>query len=296
MNRIFSNKKAIAVMVLPGIAFLLFAIVIPVFYSVYLGMTDWQGVGAYHFVGLKNYRNVLFHDRVFWFSLRNAILLALFTIVLQHPLALLFAYMISKVGGKREKFFRAVFFVPCIISVVVVARLWLSILNPSYGLLNRILEALHLGFLTQNWLGNPAIAIFVLIFVMMWQGFGWATLIYYAGVKGLPSEVFEAARVDGAKGFHLLRFVTLPLLKPVIVVGVTLALINCLKQMEVVFLTTNGGPGSATQFVANYLYLQAFTASRYGYANAISFIFVVVCIVSTVALNKLLKKDSVENQ
>jgi raffinose/stachyose/melibiose transport system permease protein len=129
----------------------------------------------------------------------------------------------------------------------------------------------------------------------MWQGIGWATLIYYAGVKGLSGEIMEAAKVDGASGFNLLVNITLPLLKPVITVNLTLALISCLKQMEIVFLTTGGGPGTVTQFIANYLYQQAFNASRYGYANAISVIFVVVCIISTLLLNKILKKDSDEN-
>lgn len=282
-------------MVFPGMAFLMFAIVIPVVYSIFLGATDWSGIGAYNFVGIKNYINVLFHDAVFWKSLWNAVLLALCSMLLQHPLALLFAYMISKVGGRREKLFRTIFFLPCIISTVVIARMWLSIFNPSYGLLNQILIKIHLGFLAQNWLGNPAIAIFALIFVLMWQGFGWATLIYYAGVKGLPGEVMEAAKVDGAEGVHLLVHITLPLLKPVLVVNITLALINSLKQMETVFLTTNGGPGNATQFVANYLYKEAFAASKYGYANAISVIFVLVCVLSTVLLNKILRKDSAEN-
>lgn len=295
MKGILTNKKAIFLMVFPGMAFLAFAIVIPVLYSIFLGMTDWSGIGSYNFVGVKNYVNVLFHDSVFWKSLWNAILLALFTMLLQHPLALLFAYLISKVGGKREKLFRTIFFLPCIISTVVIARMWLSVFNPSYGLLNQILNKLHLGFLAQNWLGNPAIAIFALIFVIMWQGFGWATLIYYAGIKGLPGEVMEAAKVDGAHGVYLLTHISLPLLKPVIIVNVTLALISSLKQMETVFLTTDGGPGNATQFVANYLYKEAFAASKYGYANAISVIFVIVCIISTVALNKIMKKDSMES-
>lgn len=295
MHRVLSNKKAIFLMVFPGMAFLMFAIVIPVIYSVYLAMTNWTGVGSYKMVGMQNFNEVLFHDPIFWLSLRNAGLLALFTIIFQHPLALLFAYMIAKVGGKREKFFRSIFFIPCIISVVVIARMWLCMMNPTYGLINQILTNLHLGFLCQNWLGNTAIAIFSLIFICMWQGFGWAVLIYYAGIKGLPVEIMEAAKVDGASKWKLLIHITLPLLKPVITVCVTLALISCLKQMEMVFLTTNGGPGTVTQFVANYLYMEAFTASRYGYANAISVIFVIVCIVATVVLNKALKKDSKGN-
>jgi raffinose/stachyose/melibiose transport system permease protein len=295
MHRVLSNKKAIFLMVFPGIAFMVFALVFPVFYSIVLGMTNWAGYGALHFIGMKNYTDVLFHDPVFWMSLRNALLLALFTMLLQHPIALLFAYMIAKVGGKKEKLFRAIFFVPCVLSVVVIAKMWVNILNPTFGLLAQILTNLHLGFLSQDWLGDPRLAIFALIFIIMWQGIGWATLIYYSGVKGLSAEIMEAAKVDGASGFKLLTNITLPLLKPVITVNLTLALISCLKQMEIVYLTTEGGPGTSTQFIANYLYQQAFDASRYGYANAISVIFVAVCIISTILLNKTLKKDSDEN-
>lgn len=295
MHRVLSNWKSIFLMVFPGMAFLAFALIFPIFFAFFLGMTDWSGIGSYHFVGLTNYFDVLFHDSIFWLSLRNALLLALCTIVLQHPIALLFAFLISKIGGKREKFFRTIFFVPCVISVVVTSRMWVQILNPSYGLLNQIFKKMGLTFLSQvDWLGNPSLSIFSLIFIIMWQGIGWSTLIYYAGVKGLSTEVMEAAKVDGASGSTLLFNITLPLLRPVIIVNVTLALISCLKQMETVFLTTNGGPGDSTQFIANYLYKEAFTASRYGYANAISVIFVLICIIATVLLNKILKKDSYE--
>lgn len=296
MHRVLSNRKAIFFMVFPGMAFLVFALVIPVFFSLFLGLTDWSGIGAYKFIGFKNYSDVLFHDPVFLTSLLNALLLALFTIVLQHPIALLFAYLIAKVGGKKEKLFRAIFFVPCVISTVVTSKMWVQMLNPTYGLLNTVFKHLGLTSLSQvDWLGNPSISIYSLIFIIMWQGIGWATLIYYAGVKGLPLEIMEAAKVDGASGFKLLWNITLPLLRPVIAVNVTLALITCLKQMETVFLTTNGGPGDVTQFVANYLYKEAFSASRYGYANAISVIFVAVCILATVLLNKFLKKPTYEN-
>lgn len=295
MHRVLSNRKAIFFMIFPGMAFLTFALIIPVFFSLYLGMTDWSGIGSYNFIGFKNYTDVIL-DPVFRASLLNALLLALCTIVLQHPIALLFAYLISKVGGRKEKFFRTIFFVPCVISIVVTSKMWVQILNPTYGLLNTVFKDLGLNSLSQvDWLGNPSISIYSLIFIIMWQGIGWATLIYYAGVKGLPVEIMEAAKVDGANGPTLLWHITLPLLRPVIAVNVTLALITCLKQMETVFLTTNGGPGDVTQFVANYLYKEAFSASRYGYANAISVIFVAVCIIATIVLNKLVRKPTYEN-
>ena len=282
-------------MVFPGMAIFCFAVVVPLFISIFLGTTNWLGIGPYKFVGLQNYINVLFHDPIFITALVNALLLALFTICLQHPIALLFAYLISKIGGRREKLFRTIFFIPCIISTIVIAKMWVSVLNPTYGLLNHFLKMIGLGFLQQNWLGNPKIAIFSIIFVIMWQGIGWAILIYYAGIKGLPKEIMEAAKVDGASSSKLFFHITLPLLRPVIVVNLTVALISSFKQMEMVYLTTQGGPGNVTQFLANYLYQEAFKASKYGYANAISVVFVIICVIATLILNKVLRREPIEN-
>ena len=295
MQRVLSSRKAIFLMVFPGMAFFCFALVTPLIISIFLGLTDWSGIGPYHFVGFKNYITVLLHDPIFRTSLINALLLALFTMVLQHPVALFFAYLISKSGGKREKVFRTIFFIPCVISIVVTAKMWVSVLNPTYGLINRFLKLVGLGFLQQNWLGNPSFAIYSIIFVIMWQGIGWAILIYYAGIKGLSKDVMEAAKVDGASGPRLLFSITLPQLRPVITVNLTVALISSFKQMETIYLTTKGGPGSATQFLANYLYQEAFNAAKYGYANAISVLFIIICVVTTVILNKLLRREPIEN-
>ena len=295
MHRVLSDKKAIFWMVFPGLAVFCFAVFIPLFYSIFLGMTDWKGYGAIHVIGLQNFSDILIHDPIFGFSLKNALLLAILTMLLQHPLALLFAYLIARVGGKREKLFRTLFFVPCVISTVVTSRMWVAFLNPTYGLVNTFLKNIGLGFLQTDWLSNQKTAIYALIFIIMWQGFGWALLIYYSGIKGLPKDVMEAAKVDGANGIRLLWHITLPLLRPVIVVNLTVALISSFKQMETIFLTTNGGPGNITQFIANYLYAEAFSAQRYGYANAISVLFVIICVVATVILNKLLKRDPIEN-
>jgi raffinose/stachyose/melibiose transport system permease protein len=128
----------------------------------------------------------------------------------------------------------------------------------------------------------------------MWQGFGWGMLIYYAGLKGIPEEMYEAAEIDGADGIKLYTRITLPLIQPVIRVNVTLAVISALKQMETIYLTTNGGPGNSSQFLANYLYIKAFTSYQYGYGNAISVLFVVVCLLVTFILNKLLKQEIIE--
>ena len=286
MDRMKRNKLVIFLLVSPGLIFFFAAVLFPIFKSVYYGMTDWKGIGAFNFVGLDNFIKVLTDDKVFRESLLHAGTLAILTVVIQHPVAMFFAIIIDRIGGRRETFFRAVFFIPCVISIVVIAQMWVGIYNADYGLLNTALEFLHLDALKQDWLGNFHIALYSVVFVIMWVGFGYAFLIYYSGVKGVPEELYEAGLIDGASGWQRFRYITLPLLKPVIWVNITLAIVSSLKQMEPIYLMTNGGPGSTTQFVANYLYVQAFNAKKYGYANAISVVFVIVCLIVTVLLQR----------
>jgi raffinose/stachyose/melibiose transport system permease protein len=130
----------------------------------------------------------------------------------------------------------------------------------------------------------------------MYQGLGWCLLYYYAGVKGISEELYEAARIDGCGFVRLHLRITVPLLKPVIRVNLTLAVISALKQMETVFLTTHGGPGNSTQFLANYLYKRAFDNYEYGYGNAIAAIFVVICIAATLLMRYVLPTEEAEER
>lgn len=291
MHKILSNKLSIFLLVFPGVLLFLFAVFAPIFLSVYYGMTDYSGMGAFNFVGLKNFKNILTNDPAFWKSVWNAVLLGLGFIFIQHPFCITFAILLDRMGNSLEKVFRTLFFVPCIISTVITTKMWVNILDPNVGLLNKLLDATGLGFLKQEWLGNTKTALLSLLFILIWQGFGWGMLIYYSGLKGISEELYEAARIDGAQGLKVYTSITLPLLKPVIRVNVTLAMIAALKQMETVYIATNGGPGNSTQFLANYLYIRAFSRFEYGYANAISVIFVAICLLSTYLSNKILKTD-----
>lgn len=265
-------------------------ILLPIAMSVYYGTTDWSGIGSFNFVGLENFKNIIFHDDVFRKSLLNALYLTVATILIQHPLAILLAILITHCG-RWEKVLRTILFIPAIISVVVTAKLWASVYNPQYGLLNNMLETVGLSFLKQDWLGDPRFAIWSVILVVMWQGFGYAFLLYYAGLKGVPEELYEAAKIDGANYFQLYGRIVIPLLAPMMRVAIVIAVITCLKQMEVVFLMTNGGPGSSTQLLGNYLYQTAFSKGLYGYGNAISVVFVIIVLIITVILNKILTRD-----
>ncbi len=290
MHKLMSNRITIFWLVAPGFLLFLFMVCFPIIMSGYYGTTNWTGIGAYEFVGFDNYTKILFHDGVFWRSLLNALLLLAATLLIQHPLALLFAIFVTH-AGKFEKWFRAIFFIPAVISIVVTSKMWVSVFHPNFGMLNKLLEGVGLGTWKQDWLGDPQIAIWCVIVVVMWQGFGYALLLYYAGLQGIPKDLFEAAELDGAGRVNLYTRVIIPLLSPMVRVAVVIAVTACLKQMETVFLMTNGGPANTTQFIGNYLYKTAFSSSLYGYGNAISVVFVIICLIITLAMNKAFKKD-----
>lgn len=290
MKKLYSNKLVIFSLVLPGIIVFLFAILAPICLSVYYGFTDYSGMGSYSFIGIENYRQ-LAQDDAFWTSLKNSLLLAIGFICIQHPLALIVAAVLDKLGGKAEGFFRCVYFIPNVISVAVIAYLWKFIYNPDFGLLNNIIKVFG-GKGDINWFSNET-AIWAVLLVLIWHGFGWGMLIYYTGIKNIDPVLYEAAAIDGATQRQTFLKITLPLMKPVIQVNVTMAVISALKQMETVYLLTNGGPGNSTQFTANYLYQQAFKAFKYGYGNAIGVIFIVICLLATVFLNKVFEERDV---
>ncbi len=282
MNKMYSNKWVILSLILPGILLFLFAVFAPICVSIFYGFTDFSGLGDYNFTWFENYKNLM-QDKAFHTALRNSLFLAMGFIVIQHPVAMIIAAVLDKVGGRAESFFRCVYFIPNVISVAVIAYLWKFIFNPDFGLLNNIISALG-GPGDINWLSREN-AIWSVLVVLIWHGFGWGMLIYYAGIKDIDPVIYEAASIDGASRVTTFLRITVPLMKPVIQVNVTMAVISALKQMETVFLLTNGGPGNSTQFAANYLYQQAFDSYKYGYGNAIGVVFIVICLVATVFLN-----------
>jgi raffinose/stachyose/melibiose transport system permease protein len=289
LKGLFANRGVIAALVLPGLAVLVFALVVPIGFSAWYSLTDWAGFGAYRQVGLENYRLILTADPVFWRSLLNALILMLVTIFIQNPIAFALAALLAHLPGRFSRFLRTVYFVPAVLSLVVVTKLWVNIFNPTYGLLNKLLAALGLKALAVSWLTNPHTALGAVIWIMIWQGFGWALLFYYTGLMTVPQEIEEAARVDGAGWLQTYTRVIIPFMFPVISAVLVIDVISSLKQMEMVFLSTEGGPGSLTQFVSVYLYQKAFSASQYGYGNALSVLFVAVSVGLTLLVQRLLR-------
>jgi raffinose/stachyose/melibiose transport system permease protein len=285
------SRATIACLMLPGLAVLAFSLVVPLGFSVYFSFTDSAGFGEYQNVGLDNYRTLLTDDPAFLLSLRNALLLIVVTIFVQNPIAFVLAALLSRLSARMSRVLRTIYFVPAVLSLVIVAKLWVDVFNPTYGVLDKLLRAVGLDALALSWLSNPDTALPAVIWIIVWQGFGWALLFYYAGLMTVPREIEEAARIDGAGWVALYRRVIIPYLFPVISAVVVIDVISSMKQMELILLTTAGGPGQLTQFLGLYLYQKAFVAGEYGYGNAVSVVFVVIAVGLTLIVQRVLRAD-----
>jgi raffinose/stachyose/melibiose transport system permease protein len=285
----FQHRGVVASLVVPGIAVMIFAMLVPLGFSLYYSFTNWAGFGAYRRVGFENYVEILLHDGVFWRALFNTLLLMVVTIVVQNPIAFALAAILAHVSKKLSRFLRTIYFVPAVLSLVIVAKMWVNILNPTYGILNKLLRAVGLEALAFSWLSDPRTAIWAVIWIIVWQGFGWALLFYYAGLMTVPKEMEEAARVDGASWFQTYWHIVIPYLRPAIAAVIVIDVISSMKQMELIFLSTNGGPGMLTQFVSVYLYQKAFASGEYGYGNALSVLFVLLSVGLTLLVMRVLR-------
>ena len=286
----FSNKKTIAALIIPGLVIMLFAIAIPLVISLALSLTKWTGFGPMEFIGFNNYVR-LASDLLFWRSLLNVFLLIIVTVGIQNVFAFFISSLLKKLSERTSQILRTIFFIPATLSLVVVTRLWVNIFHPTYGMLNKIIQVFGGADFQIAWLGNPNTAIWAVIWIMIWQGFGWALLFLYGGLMTVPKEMEEAALVDGANKLQLQRYIVLPSMMPVIQSVVIIGVISSFKQMEMVFLSTEGGPGGTTQFLANYLYLRAFKFGEYGYGNAISVLVVVLAVFVTFLIKRVFKKS-----
>ena len=287
MNKILGNKTAIAAFVAPSL--ILFGGII--FYSIIMSfrysLLDWNGFGEGIFVGFSNYAK-MFQDKVFLRSAVNSLLLGFVTLVTQLPLALLLALLLTS-GIKGEGFYRTVFFIPMTLSSVVIGQLWLKIYNPNYGVLNTLLGVLGLESLQRNWLGDVNTALFSAFVPIIWQNVGYHMLLLYTSINSISKDILEAAKLDGASGVKAARYITIPLVKPMIRTFAIFVVIGSLKAFDMIYVLTNGGPVHMTEVPSSLMFSSIFNLNKYGYGSAISIFIVVECIVMAVILQKVFR-------
>jgi len=290
MDKILNNKKAIFIFVFPAMLLFVIAVILPIIISTYYSFLDWDGIGKASFVGIKNYMTLFVNNTDgFVKSVQNSFILAILSVVIQLPLALILALILAR-GIKGEGFFRTVYFIPVIISTVVIGQLFMKIYNPDYGLLNIILKNIGLGKYAHAWLADTKTALFATFIPIIWQYVGYHMLLMYAAIKSVSEEIYEAAKIDGASWFTMASQITIPLIKPILQVCTVFAVIGSFKSFDLIYVLTNGGPLHASEVPSTLMYSTIFNKYMYGYGSAMSTFIIVECLVFTLIIYKLFKE------
>lgn len=268
-------------------AFVIFGayLIYPALYAFVMSFFDWGAAVETVFVGFKNFTH-MFSDKMFWTSIGNT-LIYICAVPFKVVLALVLAALLNqKIRG--EGFFRGALFFPYVLSEVIVGVIWKAMFNPTYGFINTFLSWFSIP--GQNWLAMPDRAMLVIILVSTWKGLGANLIIYIAGIKGISTDFYEAASIDGASELQKFWYITLPCLRPTTVFVVTMAIIGSFNMFDIVYVMTQGGPGSATTTFVQYIYQVAFSRFQFGYASALAFVFFVVLFVLTILQRKVLSQ------
>ncbi|HHX17461.1 MAG TPA: sugar ABC transporter permease [Clostridium sp.] len=290
MDSVRKNKLAIFLFMFPAAVLFITVIIIPIFMSVYYSFLDY-GIAKSSFIGLGNYKE-LFTNATLKFpkSIINALILAVLSVFIQLPISLGLALLLAK-GIKGERFFLGVFFLPVLLSTVVVGQLWKKIYFPTYGILNVLLNSMGLENLTKNWLGDPKVVLIAVFIPLLWQYVGYHMLLMYAGIKSISPDLREAAQIDGATEGQVSRYIIIPMLKPIIRVCLIFAVTGSLKAFDLIYVLTGGGPLRASQVPATLMVEQAFSSYRFGFGSSIAVSIIFLCFFFALLIKASIKTE-----
>lgn len=278
--------------VLPAVTIFAVFYIYPFFKVFQLGLCSWDGIQrfsfAQNFVGLTNFKEIM-QDRIWWQAFLNAGYITLIALIFQNCLALMLALGCDR-DIRAKNFYRVVFYLPPVLSEVVVGLVWRWIYDGNYGLLNHWLSNMGLTNLVRDWLSDPRTALTAVAVIHCWKGFGWGFIILLAGLQTIPRELYEAARVDGAGSFNQFRYVTIPLMIPVFVLVSILTILGTMQVFVLILSMTGGGPGYHTEVPVTRILASMVGSSRFGYACAQGIIFGAILLIISFVQIRLSKK------
>ena len=291
MNKLRSNKLALLFFIFPAAVLFIGIIIIPIFMSLIYSFQNWDGITQSKFVGVNNYIE-LFTSRSAGFmkTVGNAMLLAILSTFIQLPISLFFALTLSR-GIKGERFFVTVFFVPVLISTVVIGQLWLKVYNPEYGIINTFLRTIGQSDLCKTWLGDQSTALMSVFIPTLWQYVGYHMLLLYAGVKNVSPDIIEAAKIDGATYWQTCTKIIVPIIKPVIKICVIFAVTGSLKAFDMIYVLTNGGPAHASEVPSTLMVSMIFRRNRFGFGSTIAVMIIFLCFFFAIIIKKCFKTE-----
>ncbi len=265
---------------LPAMVLFAFVVLVPAVRGVTYAFTNWDGLSPdFSFVGLRNFADML-DDADAMGAVGHTLLIAVAITIIQNGLGLLLALGVNS-AIKSRNVLRVFLFAPAVVTPIVTAYLWRNLLGPD-GAVNSLLDAVGLTSWQQDWLGDPKLALWSVVAVIVWQFSGYSMVIFLAGLQSIPREIHEAADLDGAGPVRRFWSVTRPLLAPAFTINLMLSIIGGIKLFDQVFALTGGGPGHATDTLSTLIYKDAFTLGEFGYSIALAVVLtIVVAVVST---------------
>lgn len=275
---VWNRRKWIILFSILPLAIYTIIVIIPLFSSFYYSFTDWNGFNKnFSWVGFDNFAKV-FRDKSFINAIENTVIWMAAAVILPVGGGLSLALLLHE-GVWGAKFFKSLFYMPICLSLAVIGQVWIWIYQPDWGLINILLRTFHLEHLTIAWLANTKTALAAVIIAWSWQQIGLAMVIFLAGLTSIPSELIEAAEIDGASYLKSLRYIVIPLLSPATVVVIALSIINSLKSFDVVYMMTQGGPFHTTDTLAMFMYNESFKKYYMGYGSAIAVVLFLIAMV-----------------
>ena len=277
----------------PAFLFFTLFIIVPTIASVYYSFTSWDGLNpVVKFVGLANYKEIFTSAR-FGNALRNTVILTAFISILENSMALILALIVDNVKWGKN-FFRSAFYVPVLISGIVSGFIWKIMYNYNFGAINSIFRSIGMGEACQDWLGNPKLALIMVGVVLIWKGAGYYMIIYLASLQSVPTDVVEAAAIDGASPIQRFKAITLPLISGAFTINLTLSLINGLKVFDQISVMTDGGPGFTTETIVYLLYKVGFNEGRQGFGSAVGIVLLFIVLILNAVQQSILKRREVQ--
>ncbi|MBW5449422.1 ABC transporter permease subunit [Cohnella sp. CFH 77786] len=286
------GKIEFGLFTLPVLIGIVLAFYIPFFMSMYYSLTDWNGISKHtNYIGFDNFKQIFSGDANFASASLLTMKFSLLFILLSNVLALLIAVLLDR-NLKTSALLRAAFFIPYILSLIIVGFIWKFIFSQGF---QSLAEMTGWGIFDWSWLGTPKMAFISVLLVSVWQSIGFYIVIYIAGLQSVPADLLEAATVDGAGPFRRFRSVTLPLLAPSVTIAVFMSLTNSIKVFDVILSLTGGGPGGSTYSVSFDIYRETFQNNLFGYGTAKALVLFVVVLLITVLQLTYFKRKEVEH-
>ncbi|GGI46675.1 ABC transporter permease [Paenibacillus marchantiophytorum] len=292
LRRLVKTHRSLILFVLPAFVLYVTFLVIPMLQGSYYSFTNWDGLNKnYSFVGLQNFIEAISDDKNFQSSILFTAKYVVFAVIFQNAVALLLALMIES-RSRGKGLLRTIFFMPSMLSIIISTFMWAFVFTKVMPALSRFAA---LKFLDISWLGDPNISFWTILMVSVWGGIGTLMIIYMSAIQGIPQHLKEAAIIDGANPFHMLRYITLPLIAHALTICIFLTLNNSFKVYDLIYALTGGGPARATQVISMNILEEAYQQNfRYGYASAKAIILFLIILVITLIQVTVMKKREVE--